>query len=86
MQKQFCGKKCRNLTFCDKRRGCQSPFLSDPSPIIGYACHSLTPWRLVNLMPVNDVADVDAEDHIGNSLLQIWEPTFGPKAKLLFTL
>ena len=61
-------------------------FLSDPSPIIGYACHSLTPWRLVNLMPVNDVADVDAEDHIGNSLLQIWELTFGPEAKLLFRL
>ena len=48
--------------------------------------HSLTPWRLVNLMPVNDVADVDAEDHIGNSLLQIWELTFGPEAKLLFRL
>ena len=33
-------------------------FLSDPSPIIGYACHSLThslrDSRLVNLMPVND--------------------------------
>ena len=33
-----------------------------------------------------DVADVDAEDHIGNSLLQIWELTFGPEAKLLFRL
>ena len=32
------------------------------------------------------VADVDAEDHVGNSLLQIWELTFGPKAKLLFRL
>ena len=32
------------------------------------------------------VADVDTEDHIGNSLLQIWELTFGPKAKLLFRL
>ena len=32
------------------------------------------------------VAHVDAEDHVGNSLLQIWELTFGPKAKLLFTL
>ena len=32
------------------------------------------------------VANVDAEDHIGNNLLQIWEPTFGPKAKLLFWL
>ena len=26
------------------------------------------------------------EDHVGNSLLQIWELTFGPKAKLLFKL
>ena len=32
------------------------------------------------------VADVDAEDHVGNSLLQIWELTFGPKSKLLFRL
>ena len=35
-----------------------SIFLSGPSPIIGYACqwltHSLTPWRLVDLMAVND--------------------------------
>ena len=30
------------------------------------------------------VADVDAEDRVGNSLLLIWELTFGPKAKLLF--
>ena len=33
-------------------------FLSDPSPIIGYACQrltdSLTPWCLVDLMAVND--------------------------------
>ena len=32
------------------------------------------------------VAHVDAEDHVGNSLLQIWELMFGPKAKLLFRL
>ena len=32
------------------------------------------------------VADVDAENHVGNNLLQIWELTFGPKAKLLFRL
>ena len=25
-----------------------------------------------------------AEDHVGNSLLQIWELTFGPKTKLFF--
>ena len=75
-------------------------FLSDPSPIIGYACHSLTHWLtnslthscLVNLIDVTlacedanpklveivTVADVDAEDHVGYSLLQIWELTFGP--------
>ena len=32
------------------------------------------------------VADVDDEDRVGNSLLQIWKLTFGPKAKLLFRL
>ena len=62
--------------------------------------HSLTHSCLVNLIDVTlrcegansklvevvTVADVDAEDHVGNSLLQIWELTFGPKAKLLFRL
>ena len=38
------------------------------------------------LVEIVTVADVDAEDHVGNSLLQIWELTFGPKAKLLFGL
>ena len=38
------------------------------------------------LVEVVSIADVDAEDHVGNSLLQIWELTFGPKAKLLFRL
>ena len=38
------------------------------------------------LVEVVTIADVDAEDHVGNSLLQIWELTFGPKAKLLFRL
>ena len=32
------------------------------------------------------VAEVGDEDHVGNSLLQIWEVTFGPKAKFLFRL
>ena len=36
------------------------------------------------LVEVVTVADVDAEDHVGNSLLQIWELTFGSKAKILF--
>ena len=37
------------------------------------------------LVEVVTVADVDSEDHVGNSLLQIWEPTFGPKTKLFQT-
>ena len=40
----------------------------------------------LKLVEVVTVADVDAEDHVGNSLLQIWEVTFGPKATLLFRL
>ena len=52
--------------------------------------NSLTNSCLVNLIDVTlacedansklveVVADVDAEDHVGNSLLQIWELTFGP--------
>ena len=32
-----------------------------------------------NLVEVVTVADVDSEDHVGNSFfLQIWELTFGP--------
>ena len=38
------------------------------------------------LVEVVTVADVDDDDRVGNSLLQIWELTFGPKAKLLFRL
>ena len=34
------------------------------------------------LVEVVTVADVDAEDNVGSSLLQILELTFGPKAKL----
>ena len=37
------------------------------------------------LVEVITVADVDAEDHVGNSFL-IWELTFGHEAKLLFRL
>ena len=36
------------------------------------------------LVEIVTVADVDAEDHVGNSLLRIWELTFGPKSKPLF--
>ena len=38
------------------------------------------------LVEVVTVDDVDAEDHVGKNLLQIWEPTFGLKAKFLFRL
>ena len=38
------------------------------------------------LVEVVTVAQVDAEDNVGDSLLQIWQLTFGPKAKLLFRL
>ena len=38
------------------------------------------------LVEIVTVAHVDAEDHVGNSLSQIWELTFGPKDKLLFRL
>ena len=38
------------------------------------------------LVEVVTVVDVDAEDNAGNILLQIWELTFGSKAKLLFRL
>ena len=62
--------------------------------------NSLTDSCLVNLINVSlacedansklvevlTVAHVDAEDHVGNSLFQIWELTFGPKAKLLLRL
>ena len=52
---------------------------------------SLTDSRLVDvtlacedadskLVDVVTVADVDDEDHVGNSFLQIWELTFEPKA------
>ena len=37
------------------------------------------------LVEVVTVADVDAEDHVNNSLL-IWELTVGHKAQLLFSL
>ena len=69
-------------------------FLSDPSPIIGYACHSLTISRLVNLIDVTlacedgnsklvkvvTLADVYDLDRVENSLLQIWKLRFGHKA------
>ena len=38
------------------------------------------------LIEVITVADVDVEDRVGNSLLQIWKLRFGKKAKLLFRL
>ena len=38
------------------------------------------------LVEVDTVADVNDEDRIGNSLLQIWKLMFGYKVKLLFRL
>ena len=38
------------------------------------------------LVDVVTVADVDDEDHVGNSLLQVCELRFCHKAKLLFRL
>ena len=38
------------------------------------------------LVEVVTVANVDDENCVGNSLLQIWTLTFGPKATLLFRL
>ena len=38
------------------------------------------------LVEVVTVANVDDEDRVGNSLLQIWKPRFGLKAKLLLRL
>ena len=38
------------------------------------------------LIEVVTVANIDDNDRVGNSLLQIWKLTFGPKAKLLFRL
>ena len=38
------------------------------------------------LVEVDTVSDVDDEDCIGNSLLQIWKLRFGYKVKLLFRL
>ena len=39
--------------------------------------------RLVEVVTLADVSD---EDRVGNSLLQIWKLTFGPKATLLFRI
>ena len=38
------------------------------------------------LVEVVTVADVDDEERVGNSLLQIWKLKFGHKTKLLFRL
>ena len=38
------------------------------------------------LVEVVTIADVDDENRVGNSLLQIWTLTFGPRATLLFRL
>ena len=68
-------------------------YLSDPSPIIGNLCQWLTNsprldwcdpgvWRcfFLKLVEVVTVADINAEDRVGNRMLQIWELRFGHKA------
>ena len=42
--------------------------------------------RACEIVEVVTVADVDDENRIGNSLLQIWKLRFGHKTKLLFRL
>ena len=42
--------------------------------------------KTVKLVHVVTVADVDDEDRVGNSLLQIWKLRFGHKARFLFRL
>ena len=76
-----------------------SPILLDPRPIIDLLSSSVTqrptPCCKVDLIDVTlacedvdsklvIVADVDDEDRVGNSLLQIWKLRFGHKAKFLF--
>ena len=75
-----------------------APFIGSESDL--FIALSLTHARLVNLIDatlacedansklveVVTVADVDDEDRVGNSLLQIWKLRFGHKAKLLFRL
>ena len=65
-----------------------------------YLTNKLTDSHLVNLIDVTlafedansklveifTVADVDDEDRVGNSLLQIWKLRFGHKANFLFIL
>ena len=80
-----------------KRKFCPPHFYRTPvRSLVMLVTHSLTHSRLVNLIDVTlacedansnfvevvTVADVDSEDHVGNSLLQVWELTFGPKTKL----
>ena len=62
--------------------------------------NKFTRWRLVDLIDVTlvcedtnsklvevvTVADVDGEDRVDNSLLQIWKLKFGHKANFLFRL
>ena len=73
---------------------------SDHWQCLSLTHNSLSDSRLVNsidvtlacedayskLVEVVTVADVDSEDHVGNSLLQIWELRLGNKPKLLFSL
>ena len=65
-------------------------YLSYLSRIIGNPCHklnnSLTHSLTQKLVEIVAVADVDDEDRVGNSLLQISKLRFDHKAKHLFRL
>ena len=92
------------MSLTDSLTDSLTPIKWHSSPIIDYACHSLTD-SLTNsclvylidvilacedtnskLVDIDTVANVDDEDCIGNSLLQIWELRIVHKAKLLFRL
>ena len=63
-------------------------FLSDPSPIIGNACHLFDVTLACEdaNSKLIEVVNVDDEDRVGNSLMHTWELKLGNKARLLFRL
>ena len=67
-----------NILLTDSLTDCRSVKLID----VALACEDGNS----KLVEVVTVADVDAEDHVDDSLLQIWKLRFGHKAELLFRL
>ena len=69
--------------FHDHCKGTQGPL---EAPLIySYTYNARFPDPLPKASGSGNLANVDTEDHVGNSLLQIWEQTFGPKTKLFQT-